>query len=357
MSEIAMLTPGVVFLLVLLFLLLFSMYTAVRASTTAVLDTLPGAVDVVVFGALLAAALMYVQTDVTVDDLQRHEVLRPMLSALLTFLDTTDALMAFGYTLALLYVVDAVLTRVTPSGLSPLSFFLAKQVAWICVLVGLSNAAVRMAFGKSVMQSLKELLWRSTSAAATGPPPPPKHAPQYGEDGQEVFHIGNQLYTFAEAGEVCRMQGARLATVSQLYDAQQHGADWMGSYGWSAGQAAYTVSADKGLQGGPVPQADLLMGANCFGPKPVMTDQDRQLMNRLRMESMGLDEMSQAKLLFAQLKPELFMRIQPFSIDSWKAFSCEPRTDADAAPPTSAVSQDRIDSLSTDELLMPSSSS
>jgi hypothetical protein len=83
----------------------------------------------------------------------------------------------------------------------------------------------------------------STSApSATPPPPAPKPAattatPTGPQVGSEVFHIEDAQFTYADAPAVCAAYGAELATLEQIIDAYNHGAEWCG-YGWSAGGMA-----------------------------------------------------------------------------------------------------------------------
>lgn len=105
------------------------------------------------------------------------------------------------------------------------------------------------------------------------------------EDDEEVFHIGNQDYTYEQAKCKCTAYGGRLATKTEIIDAYNKGADWC-SYGWSEGQAAYYPTQkctwDKlqregnnkyncgmpGVNGGFFSDPLLKFGVNCYGVKP-----------------------------------------------------------------------------------------
>ena len=110
-------------------------------------------------------------------------------------------------------------------------------------------------------------------------------------DKKEVFHIGNQDYTYDQSRCKCNSYGARLATKNEVTQAYNNGANWC-TYGWTEGQnALYTVQkcyleslkddngnnflekSDKycgkeGLNGGFFPNPSLKFGANCYGVKP-----------------------------------------------------------------------------------------
>lgn len=126
------------------------------------------------------------------------------------------------------------------------------------------------------------------------PPPKPKSAPEPAapettsgpQVGSEVFHINDSQFTYADAPAVCAAYGAELATLEQVIDAYNHGAEWC-SYGWSAGGFALyptqrgtwqalqgepdtvkrTACGRPGVNGGYF-DPNTKYGVNCFGFKP-----------------------------------------------------------------------------------------
>ena len=54
-------------------------------------------------------------------------------------------------------------------------------------------------------------------------------------DGNEVFHIGKNEFTYEEAHAACQTLGSRLATEEELMNAWKNGANWC-NYGWTQGQ-------------------------------------------------------------------------------------------------------------------------
>ena len=127
------------------------------------------------------------------------------------------------------------------------------------------------------------------------PPPKPKAAPEPApakttpsapKVGSEVFHIDDSQFTYADAPAVCAAYDAQLATLEQIIDAYNHGAEWCG-YGWSAGGFALyptqrgtwqalqaepstvkrTACGRPGVNGGYF-DPNTKYGVNCFGFKP-----------------------------------------------------------------------------------------
>lgn len=147
--------------------------------------------------------------------------------------------------------------------------------------------------------------------------------------GSEVFYIEQNQFTYDEAPAVCAAYDAELATLEQVIDAYNHGAEWCG-YGWSAGGMALyptqkatwdqlqrevdtgkrTACGRPGVNGGYMDPM-LKLGVNCFGfkprgdfkpPKPVpgtdterfneMVGRFRDMLNTMKLSSFNRREWS-----------------------------------------------------------------
>ena len=115
---------------------------------------------------------------------------------------------------------------------------------------------------------------------------------------KQVFNIPGNDYNFSDAKSLCKAYGAELANYKQIEDAYDNGAEWC-NYGWSDGQMALfptqTSSFDKlqkiqghendcgrpGINGGIMANPDLKFGVNCFGYKPVMRNNEKELMQQV----------------------------------------------------------------------------
>ena len=100
-----------------------------------------------------------------------------------------------------------------------------------------------------------------------------------------MFNIGNYVYTYQHAQEVCKAFDAELATYEQIENAYNDKGEWC-SYGWSDGQMVLMPTQketwDKlqltktkknmcgrpGVNGGFLGNTDMRFGANCYGVKP-----------------------------------------------------------------------------------------
>ena len=146
----------------------------------------------------------------------------------------------------------------------------------------------------------------------------------------QVFHIKNNIFSFADAPAVCKLYGADMATLEQLKDAQAKGADWC-SGGWTKeGVVAYPIQQatfDKLQENDPqnrnacgLPginflrnEQELLYGVNCYGIKrnpiglekvqqPILSNRDIQIQNKM-----------------AQLR-QLDIGLAPWSSDKWSEY-------------------------------------
>lgn len=112
---------------------------------------------------------------------------------------------------------------------------------------------------------------------------------------KQVFHIPDNTYTYDDAKAVCKAYGSRLATYKEMEKAYQEGAEWC-SYGWSDNQMALFPTQEStwkklqnhprqkhacgrpGINGGYIDNPNARFGINCYGYKPVMNNEEKQIM-------------------------------------------------------------------------------
>ena len=100
--------------------------------------------------------------------------------------------------------------------------------------------------------------------------------------GPETYHIQGQ-FDYSMAKSVCKAYDATLASLSQIKEAHEKGAEWC-DYGWSEdGMVLYPTQEDSwklyqkekkdkcgipGINGGYNPRTRQRLGVNCYGVKP-----------------------------------------------------------------------------------------
>ena len=164
---------------------------------------------------------------------------------------------------------------------------LAVLVLWMAVAM---IVLVLWYYGFIDLTNYSSVILPAAQAAPAAPAAPAPAAatttPTAPMVGSEVFHIGDSQFTYADAPAVCAAYGAQLATLEQIIDAYNNGAEWCG-YGWSQGgfalyptqkstwaalqaepdTAKRTGCGRPGVNGGYF-DPNTKFGVNCFGFKP-----------------------------------------------------------------------------------------
>tara|TARA_A100001011_G_scaffold318162_1_gene337835 strand:- start:573 stop:1448 length:876 start_codon:yes stop_codon:yes gene_type:complete len=112
---------------------------------------------------------------------------------------------------------------------------------------------------------------------------------------EEVFHIPDNRYTYADSKALCAAYGGRLANIKDLQDTYAKGGQWC-NYGWSEDQMILFPTQDKhwkklqkikghendcgrpGVNGGYIDNPNVKFGVNCYGHKPKRTPLEGEIM-------------------------------------------------------------------------------
>lgn len=157
---------------------------------------------------------------------------------------------------------------------------------------------------------------------------------------EEVFNISNNLYSYHDAGAVCKAMGSRLATYDEIEDAYNSGAEWS-TYGWSDGQHAYFPTQKEtwnklqkikghehdlgrpGVNGGYFSNPNVRFGVNCYGVKPPMTDADKALMNSKKdiiYPKTKEDQLLDAKVEFWKANKDKMLVLSGHNNEAWSRY-------------------------------------
>ena len=144
----------------------------------------------------------------------------------------------------------------------------------------------------------------------------------------------NNVYNYEEAKAICKAYDSELATYDQIEDSYNKGANWC-SYGWSEGQLALFPTQKSnyeklqsikghendcgrpGINGGYIDNKLVRFGANCFGPKPIMNENDKIYMDNLKYEPVTKEN------AYVNRKAEKYKNqineivVAPFNKDTW----------------------------------------
>jgi hypothetical protein len=168
------------------------------------------------------------------------------------------------------------------------------------------------------------------SETSAPPPPPVKY--------DEVFNIGNNLYTYEDAQNICSIYGARLANYDEIEDSYNHGGEWC-NYGWSDGQMVFfptqKTTWDKlqknpklknacgrpGINGGYIENPYIRFGVNCYGKRPDPKDTDLARMNQpINIPKTEQEIAMEQKMQFWKDNADKLVQINSFNNSSWSEF-------------------------------------
>lgn len=151
---------------------------------------------------------------------------------------------------------------------------------------------------------------------------------------KQVFNIPGNYYNYENAKAVCSAYGADLATYEQIEKSYNNGAEWC-NYGWSANQLALfptqqktynhlqTISGHEndcgrpGINGGFIANPKVTFGANCFGYKPKITQEEDELMKTSTPYPETVqDKVFQERVDYWKNKIDEIL-VSPFNYNTW----------------------------------------
>ena len=159
-------------------------------------------------------------------------------------------------------------------------------------------------------------------------------------DGNEVFNISSNAYTYDEAKAVCSIYGAELANYDQIEQAYNNGAEWC-NYGWSEGQMAYFPTQKNtwtelqknpkaknncgrpGINGGFMANPNLKFGVNCFGKKPDPTDDDVRRLESKKFQAYPdqiYDKEMKAKMEKWKKNADKMLQLNSYNRNMWSRY-------------------------------------
>jgi len=168
----------------------------------------------------------------------------------------------------------------------------------------------------------------STPTAAAAPP-----------SKEEVFNIGNNLYTYEDAQAICKSYDARLATYDEVEEAYKDGAEWC-NYGWSDGQMIFfptqkstwnalqknPKTAHKcgrpGVNGGYMTNPYIKFGVNCYGKKPAPNPASRTNVNVVEEPTVPKEKATPPDPAVEYWKTQQNnLRMNPYNAKEWSEYS------------------------------------
>jgi hypothetical protein len=157
-------------------------------------------------------------------------------------------------------------------------------------------------------------------------------------DMNEVFNVGNNMYTYDDAQTICTAYGARLATYDEMEEAYDNGAEWC-NYGWSENQSAYfptqkatwnelqktkdrkNACGRPGINGGYIENPNLRFGVNCYGKKPLPRPEELKALKQSQLPPKSQDDIiTDMKVKFWKDNSDKLLQINAYNNNKWSQY-------------------------------------
>jgi hypothetical protein len=238
-------------------------------------------------------------------------------------------------------------------------FQMILVVIIVIILLWLLTQVIKRLFGINIIQTIKNIFSNqrfdntiidydsdyhlhdrdddsknSSTGGNTGPssPPTPTTAPSF-KRGEEVFNVSNNKYTYNDAKSICKAYNSRLATYAEVENTYNAGGEWC-NYGWSENQLALFPTQEAtynklqkikghendcgrpGVNGGFLDES-LKFGVNCYGVKPDMDEDEKELMKLQRIYPKTKSEVELEKQADYWKEHLDDIDVAPFNRDKW----------------------------------------
>jgi hypothetical protein len=334
-SNIVMLLWFLAIYLVVYFLI--SMFRRPSDTTSSHISTVSRTFDFII---LVGVGVMLVMTFYFKTQAEKEQLVQDGFTAFIDYVDTPVSLFATALFIFALYLCIFMVGIPMTYGSKPFSISIVETIAWLVFVVSMI-----FVFFKTVLHiDLKEFftkLWNDTWN-----PTSPAEEEEDEKDNtpkEEVFNVGDNLYTYEDAQTVCSAYGARLATYDEIEQAYQQGAEWC-NYGWSDGQMAFFPTQkdtwDKlqknektknscgrpGINGGFIDNPNVRFGINCYGLKPKPSDKEleilkeRQLSPDSALPKTEEDIILEKKIKYWKEHGDKILRLNSYNNKQWSAY-------------------------------------
>jgi hypothetical protein len=154
----------------------------------------------------------------------------------------------------------------------------------------------------------------------------------------EVFNVGNNMYTYDDAQTICTAYGARLATYDEMEAAYNNGAEWC-NYGWSDNQSAYfptqkatwqelqktkdrkNACGRPGVNGGYMDDPKQRFGVNCYGKKPLPKPEDLKALKQSQLPPKSEEDViTDLKVKFWKDNSDKLLQINAYNNNKWSQY-------------------------------------
>ena len=288
---------------------------------------------------------------------EKQQIIKDIYNQFKSYLNNPLSLISVAFFIFTLYIVIFILGIPMDRAGKPITITIIENTAWIFLVLIIianvlryisgasitdfmdmvgdnlqekaSNATINITGNVNVMGTTNKLVGNAFASSATTP-----------VETNEVFNIGNNMFTYDDAQSVCASYGARLANYDEIETAYNTGGEWC-NYGWSEGQSAYFPTQKKtwqnlqksdktknacgrpGVNGGYIDNPNVRFGVNCFGkkPKPSKTDLDRISTSASEnIPKSPEDILLEKKVKFWNENREKLLKVNSYNNNKWSMY-------------------------------------
>lgn len=294
---------------------------------------------------LMCVLAYLVSTFFTKTDADKTKMINDLYSQLETSLNSPLTLISVGFFILTLYIVIYILEVPMDSVGKPITISIIENMAWVYFVIVVLVTFLRFVAGVSITDLLEKIwnyLQNRADASLNGNVivrgntvvPSRKPEPVVMD---EVFNIGNNMYTYDDAKSVCASMGARLANYDEVESSYEKGAEWC-NYGWSDGQAAYFPTQKDtwaklqknestknscgrpGINGGYIDNPNVRFGVNCYGKKPQPKPGDLAKLGNNALPKTAEDLVLDKKIQFWKDNGDKLFKINGYNNNKWSMY-------------------------------------
>jgi len=285
---------------------------------------------------------------------EKKQIIEDLYSNFKSYLKSPLSLISIAFFIFTLYIVIYILAiPMDPFG-KPITITIIENTAWIMLILVAISTFLQYIVGVSFTSFMDDIgdFLKEKAESASESKQFIRSAVTKGNtiagnvnavaaipvEMNEVFNVGNNMFTYDDAQSVCASYGARLATYDEIESTYNDGGEWC-NYGWSEGQAAYfptqkstwkTLQKSEstknscgrpGVNGGYIEDPKLRFGANCFGKKPKPTNTELTAISAgVNIPKTQEDIMLEKKVEFWKANREKLLKINSYNNNKWSMY-------------------------------------
>ena len=282
---------------------------------------------------------------------EKKEIVGDVYTNFKNYIDNPLSIISSVVFILTLYIVIYILALpMDPAG-KPITIKLVENIAWLVFVIVLFTTFLRYVAGVSItsfMDEIGDYLHKKSEEAGEANKyiviPDNEQAKGNTSSSSisvqmdEVFNIGNNMFTYDDAQSVCASFNARLATYDEIENTYNNGGEWC-NYGWSEGQTAYFPTQKDtwnrlqksestkhscgrpGVNGGFINNPNVRFGVNCFGKKPKPSTSDMSAMlNGSNIPKTKEEMLLEKKIEFWNANRDKLLKINGYNNNKWSMY-------------------------------------